>query len=47
MTKNRLIRLAGTLPIVMIMAACTSTGGATPLPSSPASAAPPSAAPLK
>ena len=44
MTKNRLIRLAGALPIVMILAACTSSGGATPLPSSPASAAPPSAA---
>jgi predicted lipoprotein with Yx(FWY)xxD motif len=47
MTKNRLIRLAGTLPIVMIMAACTSTGGATPVPSTAAlpSAAPSAAAP--
>jgi predicted lipoprotein with Yx(FWY)xxD motif len=35
MNRMQLTRLAGTLPVILILAACTSSGGATPLPSSP------------
>ncbi len=44
MTNHRLIRLAGTLPIILVLAACSSSGGATAVPSTAASVAPPSAA---
>lgn len=44
MNRTQLTRLAGTLPVILILAACTSSGGATPVPSSP-DAVPSAAAP--